>query len=180
MSRPAIQNIVSTADLGCKLDLKKIVMHAPNTEYNPKRFVDVIMRIRKPRITALLFSSGKIVCTGAKDEAESKIAARKFARILQKQGFPVKFKDFKIQNMVGSCNLYFEISLKKLFNDNRLSAHYEPELFPGLIFKVENPKLVVLVFSSGKIVITGAKQRLDIYNGFDCIYPRILKCINYK
>ena len=137
MSRPAIQNIVSTADLGCKLDLKKIAMHAPNTEYNPKRFVAVIMRIRKPRITALLFSSGKMVCTGAKDEAESKIAARKFARILQKQGFPVKFKDFKIQNMVGSCNLYFDISLKKLFNDSRLSAlNFSKDLYSKL--KIRN------------------------------------------
>ena len=88
MSRPAIQNIVSTADLDCKLDLKKIAMHDPNTEYNPKRFVAVIMRIRKPRITTLLFSSGKMVSTGAKDEAESKIAARKFGTYFTKTGVP--------------------------------------------------------------------------------------------
>ena len=106
-SRPRIQNIVSTINLDCKLDLKTIAMQAPNTEYNPKRFVAVIMRIKKPRTTALLFNSGKIVCTGAKGEDESRIAARKFARIIQKLGFPVKFTNFKIQNMVGSCNLHF-------------------------------------------------------------------------
>ena len=121
-----------------------------------------------------------MVCTGAKGEDESRIAARKFARIIQKLGFPVKFSNFKIQNMVGSCNLHFKISLKKVFNENRLSTHYEAELFPGLVYKLKNPKLVVLVFSSGKLVITGAKQRTDIYNGFDYIYPKLLKCIIYK
>ena len=179
-SRPRMQNIVSTINLDCKLDLKTIAMQAPNTEYNPKRFVAVIMRIKKPRTTALLFNIGKMVCTGAKGEDESRIAARKFARIIQKLGFPVKFTNFKIQNMVGSCNLNFKISLKKVFNENRLSTHYEAELFPGLVYKLKNPKLVVLVFSSGKLVITGAKQRTNIYNGFDYIYPKFLKCIIYK
>ena len=137
MSRPAIQNIVSTADLGCKFDLKKIAMHAPNTEYNPKRFVAVIMRTRKPRITALLFSSGKMVCTGAKDEAESKIAARKFARILQKQGFRVKFKDFKIQNMVGSCNLYFEICCLTITDyPHTMNLNFSQDLYSKL--KIRN------------------------------------------
>ena len=86
-SMPQIQNIVSTINLDCKLDLKIIAMRTPNAEYNPKRFFAVIMRIRKPRTTALLFNSGKMVCTGAKDEDESRIAARKFARIIQKLGF---------------------------------------------------------------------------------------------
>ena len=113
-SMPQIQNIVSTINLDCKLDLKIIAMRAPNTEYNPKRFVAVIMRIRKPRTTALLFNSGKMVCTGAKDEDESRIAARKFARIIQKLDFSVKFTNFKIQNMVGSCNLHFKIAHFKI------------------------------------------------------------------
>ena len=121
-----------------------------------------------------------MVCTGVKDEDESRIASRKFVRIIQKLGFPVKFTNFKIQNMVGSCNLHFKIFLKNFFYENRLSTHYESELFPGLVFKIKNLKLVVLVFSSGKLVITGAKQRTDIYNGFDYIYPKLLKCIIYK
>ena len=179
-SRPRIQNVVSTINLDIKLDLKTITLQAPNTEYNPKRFVAVIIRIKKPRTTALLFNSGKMVCTGAKDEDESRIASRKFARIIQKLGFPVKFTNFKIQNMVGSCNLHFKISLKNFFNENRLSTHYESELFPGLVFKIKNLKLVVIVFSSGKLVITRDKQRTDIYNGFDYIYPKLLKCIIYK
>jgi transcription initiation factor TFIID TATA-box-binding protein len=80
---------VSTISVGCKLDLKKIALQARNAEYNPKRFAALIMRIRAPRTTALIFSSGKMVCTGAKSENESKLAARKYARIIQKLGFPV-------------------------------------------------------------------------------------------
>ncbi|XP_066592922.1 TATA-box-binding protein isoform X2 [Prorops nasuta] len=85
---PQLQNIVSTVNLNCKLDLKKIALHARNAEYNPKRFAAVIMRIREPRTTALIFSSGKMVCTGAKSEEDSRLAARKYARIIQKLGFP--------------------------------------------------------------------------------------------
>lgn len=83
------RNIVSTVNLNCKLDLKKIALHARNAEYNPKRFAAVIMRIREPRTTALIFSSGKMVCTGAKSEEDSRLAARKYARIIQKLGFVV-------------------------------------------------------------------------------------------
>lgn len=86
---PQLQNIVSTVNLGCKLDLKKIALQARNAEYNPKRFAAVIMRIREPRTTALIFSSGKMVCTGAKSEEQSRLAARKYARIVQKLGFEV-------------------------------------------------------------------------------------------
>lgn len=89
---PQLQNIVSTVNLGCKLDLKKIALHARNAEYNPKRFAAVIMRIREPRTTALIFSSGKMVCTGAKSEEMSRLAARKYARIVQKLGFDVSIK----------------------------------------------------------------------------------------
>ena len=92
--------IFSTVNMCSKLDLKKIALHARNAEYNPKRFAAVIMRIREPRTTALIFSSGKMVCTGAKSEEDSRLAARKYARIVQKLGFQTKFKDFKIQNMV--------------------------------------------------------------------------------
>ena len=106
------QKLIDFYSLCCRLDLKKIALHARNAEYNPKRFAAVIMRIREPRTTALIFSSGKMVCTGAKSEEDSKMAARKYARIVQKLGFPAKFKDFKIQNMVGSCDVKFPIRLE--------------------------------------------------------------------
>ncbi|XP_065159827.1 uncharacterized protein Tbp isoform X2 [Atheta coriaria] len=171
---PQLQNIVSTVNLNCKLDLKKIALHARNAEYNPKRFAAVIMRIREPRTTALIFSSGKMVCTGAKSEEDSRLAARKYARIIQKLGFPAKFLDFKIQNMVGSCDVKFPIRLEGLVLTHSAFSSYEPELFPGLIYRMVKPRIVLLIFVSGKVVLTGAKVRQEIYEAFDNIYP-ILK-----
>lgn len=171
---PTLQNIVCTVSLGCKLDLKKIALHARNAEYNPKRFAAVIMRIREPRTTALIFSSGKMVCTGAKSEELARLAARKYARIIQKLGFQAKFLDFKIQNMVGSCDVKFPIRLEGLVLTHAQFSSYEPELFPGLIYRMFKPKIVLLIFVSGKVVLTGAKERSDINEAFENIYP-ILK-----
>ncbi|XP_006144935.2 TATA box-binding protein-like protein 2 [Tupaia chinensis] len=171
---PQLQNIVSTVNLACKLDLKKIALHAKNAEYNPKRFAAVIMRIREPRTTALIFSSGKMVCTGAKSEEQSRLAARKYARVVQKLGFPARFLDFKIQNMVGSCDVRFPIRLEGLVLTHQQFSSYEPELFPGLIYRMVKPRIVLLIFVSGKVVLTGAKERSEIYEAFENIYP-ILK-----
>ncbi|XP_062350965.1 TATA box-binding protein-like 2 [Cinclus cinclus] len=168
---PQLQNIVSTVNLACKLDLKNIALHARNAEYNPKRFAAVIMRIREPRTTALIFSSGKMVCTGAKSEEQSRLAARKYARVVQKLGFPAKFLDFKIQNMVGSCDVRFPIRLEGLVLTHQQFSSYEPELFPGLVYRMVKPRIVLLIFVSGKVVLTGAKTRSEIYEAFENIYP---------
>ncbi|KAJ9525456.1 hypothetical protein QJQ45_003139 [Haematococcus lacustris] len=193
---PQIQNVVATVNLGCRLDLKEIALHARNAEYNPKRFAAVIMRIREPKTTALIFASGKMVCTGAKSEEDSRTAARKYAKIIQKLGFPATFKEFKIQNMVASCDVKFPIRLEGISCHNHsfsnvsitvgllvdeagytaaalyaIEAQYEPELFPGLIYRMKVPKVVLLIFVSGKVVLTGAKKREDIYNAFMKIYP---------
>ncbi|KAI9593920.1 Brf1-Tbp-Dna ternary complex [Syncephalis fuscata] len=168
---PTLQNIVATVNLDCRLDLKTIAMHARNAEYNPKRFAAVIMRIREPKTTALIFASGKMVVTGAKSEDDSRLAARKYARIVQKLGFPAKFTDFKIQNIVGSCDVKFPIRLEGLAYSHGHYSSYEPELFPGLIYRMVKPKIVLLIFVSGKIVLTGAKVREEIYQAFDTIYP---------
>lgn len=171
---PQLQNIVSTVTLGCPLVLKDIALQARNAEYNPKRFAAVIMRIREPRTTALIFSSGKMVCTGAKSEDDSRLAARKYARIVQKLGFSAKFTEFKIQNMVGSCDVKFPIRLEGLVLAHGQFCSYEPELFPGLIYRMVKPRIVLLIFVSGKVVLTGAKVREQIYEAFENIYP-ILK-----
>lgn len=168
---PTLQNVVSTVNLGIKLDLKTIALHARNSEYNPKRFAAVIMRIRDPKTTALIFSSGKMVCTGAKSEEQSKIAARKYARIIQKLGFSVQFKEFKIQNIVGSVDVKFPIRLEGLAFAHGHFSSYEPEIFPGLIYRMKRPKIALLIFVSGKVVLTGAKERSQIYEAFENIYP---------
>ena len=136
-----------------------------------KRFAAAIMRIRAPKTTALIFSSGKMVCTGAKTEALAREAARKYAKVIAKLGFPAQFKEFKIQNMVGSCDVKFPIRLEGLAWSHGHFAQYEPELFPGLIYRMQLPKIVLLIFVSGKIVLTGGKRREDIYQAFENIYP---------
>ena len=130
------------------------------------------MRIREPKTTALIFASGKMVVTGAKSEDDSKLASRKYARIIQKLGFNAKFTDFKIQNIVGSCDVRFPIRLEglALHPQHAAFSSYEPEIFPGLIYKMVQPKVVLLIFVSGKVVLTGAKTRKDIYDAFQAMY----------
>jgi transcription initiation factor TFIID TATA-box-binding protein len=163
------------------LDLKHISLNARNAEYNPRRFAAVIIRLREPKTTALVFASGKhsmvsliwsgkMVCTGAKSEQDSLLAARKYARMIQKLGFEVIFKDFKIQNIVGSCDVKFPIKLDELHTSHKQFCSYEPEMFPGLIYKMTKPKIVLLIFVSGKLVLTGAKTKADIDEAFEKIY----------
>ncbi|MBN3282640.1 TBP protein, partial [Polyodon spathula] len=165
------RNIVSTVNLGCKLDLKTIALRARNAEYNPKRFAAVIMRIREPRTTALIFSSGKMVCTGAKSEEQSRLAARKYARVVQKLGFPAKFLDFKIQNMVGSCDVKFPIRLEGLVLTHQQFSRYKHYfIFLELTSRENDWKISFTAF----LGINCAKVRAEIYEAFENIYP-ILK-----
>ncbi|XP_004296212.1 PREDICTED: TATA-box-binding protein 2-like [Fragaria vesca subsp. vesca] len=168
-----IQNVISTVNLGCKLDLHQITVKAQNAEYNPKRLHSVIMRTREPKATVLIFASGKMVCTGAKSEGESKLAARKCVRTILKMGFDAKFKDFKIQNMVANSDVRFPIKLEGLAYANPQCTTYEPELFPGLRYRLKEPKITLLVFASGNLVVTGAKRREDIHKAFEVIYPAL-------
>ena len=168
-----VQNIISTVNLCCDLDLQKIAENGSNVEYRPNRFPAVITRIREPPTTALIFSNGKIVCTGAKSIDQSCTAARKFARKIQKLGFDVQFKNFSIKNMVGSGDLGFQLNLDALANKITL-ANYLPEFFPGLNFKVG--KATVLVFTSGKLIITGTKCKQEIDNVFQSVYSLLYSC----
>ncbi|KAJ6495987.1 hypothetical protein C8R45DRAFT_823430, partial [Mycena sanguinolenta] len=104
---PTLQNIIATVSLDCRLDLKTIALHARSAEYNPKCFAAVIMRIHYPKTTALIFASGKMAVTGAKSEDDSHLDLPKYARTVQKLGFNAKFSEFKMQNIVGSCDVKF-------------------------------------------------------------------------
>lgn len=175
--QPVVHNIVGTADLKCKLDLKNIALNARNTEYNPKRFDAAVMKIRSPRTTALIFSSGKIVCSGARSEHDSRHAAKKFAKTLKNMGYPVKFTNFKIVNMVAAADVGFDISLPALSVKHSEYCEFEPEIFAGLIYRIYCPKVTLMIFSTGKINIVGATSREDIHEAYQLIMP-ILK--NYQ
>ncbi|KAI9452983.1 TBP-domain-containing protein [Lactarius psammicola] len=144
---PTLQNIVATVNLDCRLD--------------PQNYRVACAQCR--RFAAM-------VVTGAKSEDDSRLASRKYARIVQKLGFDAKFSEFKIQNIVGSCDVKFPIRLEGLAYSHGQFSSYEPELFPGLIYRMIKPKVVLLIFVSGKIVLTGAKVREEIYTAFNTIY----------
>lgn len=166
-----IQNVVSTVCLNTRLDLKSINSRTRNSEYNPARFHGLVMRILEPRTAALIFTTGKIVCTGAKSEQDSLLATKKFARIIQKLGFNIRFTDFIVQNIVATCDLRFPIKLENLNQMHNQFSSYEPELFPALIYRMVKPHLVILIFVNGKLVFTGSKSRNDIKEALDNIYP---------
>jgi transcription initiation factor TFIID TATA-box-binding protein len=168
-----LQNIVATFSLGTIVDLPKIALVARNAEYNPKRFAALIMRIREPKTTALIFANGKVVVTGAKCKANSRVACRKFARVVQKIGYNAKFMDFKIRNVVASVDMHFPVNVAAMSLDGEHGkyASYEPEIFPGLVYRMPMPPVAVLVFTTGKIVITGAKCEADVFAAKDNIVP---------
>ena len=189
---PAIQNLVATANLNCDLRLREIAFQEKNTKYVPKRFSGLIMRICNPiKATSLIFSNGKIVVLGTKTEEDSKNACRKIAKIIKSLNYPVTFTDFKIHNIVSTCDVRFQINLHRLVNNilkkKSSRVNYEPEIFPGLIYRLipnksqnnenneELPNIAILIFSSGKLVITGAKKRNQIYDAFNKTYPLLLK-----
>ena len=183
-----IVNVVSMVDLGCQLNLSDIAKSCKNSEYNPVRLNAVIMRIKEPKSVALIFNSGKMVCAGAKNEADSKTAARKFAKTVKKLVNEVIFKNFRIINMVATCDFKFRIHLTKLnseisyklrktLNSKELEKKisYEPQIFPGLIYHMDKPKLAVLIFSSGKVNFVGIKKKDDAFEALKNIQPIIQK-----
>jgi transcription initiation factor TFIID TATA-box-binding protein len=169
-----VHNVVSTFNMGCLLDLQTIALHARNTHYNPKRFAACIVRIRDPKTTALIFGNGRTVVTGAKNFEQSRLAARKFARMVQKLGYNPLFGDFKVQNIVATCMVCdpaeFLIRLEGLSRDHWQFCHYEPEVFAGAVYRMVEPKLCMLIFPNGKVVVTGAKNEEDIKVAFEKIY----------
>mmetsp|Transcript_31856 Transcript_31856/g.71578 ORF Transcript_31856/g.71578 Transcript_31856/m.71578 type:complete len:217 (-) Transcript_31856:48-698(-) len=171
---PAYQNVVATVNLGCKLNLRTIAQRARNAEYRPTHFDAVIMRIREPKTTALIFVTGKMICTGAKSEEDARVASRKFVRIIQKIGFQASFRAFKVQNLVASCDVGFRVRLETIASVHHNYCTYEPEIFPGLVYRMLEIKVVVLVFHSGKLVLTGAKSKRDIDIAWNLIYPVLL------
>ena len=173
MEGPKIQNVVSTVNLGCKLDLPHIATHGKSVEYNPKRFGAVIMRTKNPRATTLIFGSGKLVIPGAKSVEDGQSRARKIARIIRKLGYNAKLEEIKVCNIVASFSTGFPIRLAAFSDANGDCTFYEPEIFPALNFYSE--KTTTEVFASGKCQIAGAKTQSDIDDTYARIMPLLEK-----
>ncbi len=157
-----IENIVATVNLGIDLDLDKLAERLPAAEYNPEQFPGLILRLQRPKISALIFRTGKMVCTGAKSENELKRAVKELVRLLNEHGADVPLTpEIQVQNIVASGNLHAEVDIEKsaLMLENSM---YELSNSPGLIYRMDDPKVVLLIFSSGKIVCTGAKKEQQV------------------
>jgi len=158
-----IQNVVASATLGQDLDLSSIVRAFPGVEYRPEQFPGLVYRLKKPKTATLIFSSGKMVCTGAKSERQSRKAVMKVVDELKRNGIVISRKpDIQIQNIVASVVLGGFIDLEKTTYSLERTM-YEPEQFPGLIYRMDEPKVVILIFSSGKLVCTGAKKEEEVH-----------------
>jgi len=168
-----IENVVASASLNQRLDLNAIVKCYPGVEYRPEQFPGLVFRLKRPKTATLIFNSGKMVCTGAKSEKESKRAVMKVVRELKKSGIIIVGKpEIKIQNIVASGNLAGLIDLERsAYSLGR--TMYEPEQFPGLIYRMDTPKVVILLFASGKLVCTGAKEEGNVYEAITKLHENL-------
>ncbi|WP_257788619.1 TATA-box-binding protein [Acidianus manzaensis] len=175
----SIENIVATVTLEQQLDLYAMERSVPNVEYDPDQFPGLIFRLESPKVTSLIFKSGKMVVTGAKSTEELIKSVKRIIKTLKKYGIKITGKPkIQIQNIVASANMHVHVNLDKaafLLENNM----YEPEQFPGLIFRMDDPRVVLLIFSSGKMVITGAKREEEVYKAVKKIFDKLneLDCI---
>nr|AIE99620.1 TATA-box binding family protein (TBP, tbp) [uncultured marine thaumarchaeote KM3_115_A11]AIF03909.1 TATA-box binding family protein (TBP, tbp) [uncultured marine thaumarchaeote KM3_16_C11] len=159
----SIENVVASATVNQKIDLIDVTKKFPDTEYHPDQFPGLVFRIKTPKTATLIFRTGKMVCTGAKSEEMAKNAVKTVVQKLRKGGIKIK-KDavITVQNIVAAINLGGKIHLEQAARKLPRSM-YEPEQFPGLIHRMLEPKTVILLFASGKLVCTGAKKEKDVY-----------------
>ena len=159
-----IQNVVATATLNQKVDLNAVVKSFPGVEYCPEKFPGLVFRLKRPKTGMLIFGTGKMVCTGARSEREARRAVTKVVRELKKGGIIILHKpSFEVVNIVASASLGGKVDLEKTAVTLRHTM-YEPEQFPALIYRMEEPKVVILVFASGSLVVTGAKVEQDSHD----------------
>jgi len=157
-----VQNIVATTSLGKPVSLTKLARTQSNTEYNPEQFPGLVLRVKKPKSAVLVFSSGNLVCTGTKSISQVKEVINQVIKQLRKINVRVTEKPkINVQNIVasGSINLSLNLNLLALELEN---TEYEPEQFPGLVYKLEEPTATFLLFSNGKLVCTGTKNKAQL------------------
>jgi len=170
-----IVNVVASTGIGQEIDLKQVTLGLEGADYDPKRFPGLVYRTKDPKTAALIFRSGKIVCTGAKSIDEAHKGIENVFQSLRNIGIDVKgTPEIKVQNIVASADLHSTLNLNAIAIGLGLeNIEYEPEQFPGLVYRVSDPKVVVLLFSSGKLVITGGRKPEDAANAVDRIVEEL-------
>jgi transcription initiation factor TFIID TATA-box-binding protein len=169
----SVENVVASASVDQRFDLDLISKHFLDVEYRPRVFPGLVFRLKDPKTATLIFSSGKMVCTGAKSEGLARRAVKDVVRRLREGGVPVKGEaEVTIQNIVASANLGGKIDLEEAATQLPKSM-YEPEQFPGIIHRMADPKTVILIFSSGKLVCTGAKREGEVYRAVESLHATL-------
>jgi len=157
-----IQNIVATTSLEKPVPLTKLARTQPNTEYNPETFPGLVLRIKEPKSAVLVFSSGNLVCTGTKSVSQVRQVIEEVIKQLKKVNVNVTIKPkIKVQNIVASGSIFLQLNLNYLALEME-NTEYEPEQFPGLVYKLEDPSATFLLFSNGKLVCTGTKNKAQL------------------
>lgn len=162
--RIRIENVVASASLGVKLDLSAIALAIDGAEYEPERFPGLIYRLKEPKTAMLLFQSGKVVCTGGKSFRQVEKTLQIVSKLICQGGQKItKHPKIQVQNIVATADLQSEINLTSVAVTLGLDrVEYEPEQFPGLVCRLTKPRVVVLLFGSGRLVCTGARRPSDV------------------
>ncbi|MCX9013219.1 MAG: TATA-box-binding protein [Candidatus Methanoperedens sp.] len=170
-----IENVVASTGIGVKLDLNEVIRILDGADYNKERFPGVVYRTKDPKTAALIFGSGKIVCTGAKSIADVHTGLTKvFEKLRQLDIVIEENPEVKIQNIVASADLKTVLNLNAIAIGLGLeNIEYEPEQFPGLVYRIAEPKVVMLLFGSGKLVVTGGKKPEDAAAAVDKIVEEL-------
>ena len=170
-----VVNIVVSSSLGHDIPLEKMAATLSNTEYNPEQFPGLVIRIKEPKTSALIFSSGNIVCTGARSLEKVEESIQRIIESVEKIGIKIKIKPkINVQNIVASGSIGMDLNLNTLAMklDN---TEYEPEQFPGLVYKLMEAKATFLLFSNGKIVCTGTKSEEMVHKAIDMLLVNLNK-----
>ena len=170
-----IVNIVVSTSLEHDIPLEKMAATLSNTEYNPEQFPGLVIRIKEPKTSALIFSSGKVVCTGARTLENVEKSIKKIIESLKKINIKITVTpEIKIQNIVASGSIGMDLNLNTLAMklDN---TEYEPEQFPGLVYKLDEAKATFLLFSNGKIVCTGTKSEKEVHSAVEKLIVNLKK-----
>lgn len=164
-----VENIVASTTLADQLDLDAIALALDGAEYEPEQFPGLIYRLKEPKTAMLIFRSGKANCTGAKNLNDVRTCINRVRDILDKSGVAVYDKpEITVQNMVAVYDLKTDLNLNAIAISLGLeNVEYEPEQFPGLVYRIYDPKVVMLLFGSGKVVCTGARKIEDIQIAVD-------------
>ena len=166
----SIENVVASATIEQRLDLKDITKKFPDVEWRPELFPGAVFRIKNPKTATLLFRTGKMICTGSKSEKMARKAVKTVVQKLRKGKIKIKKEaTVTIQNIVASINLGGRVHLEQAARTLPRSM-YEPEQFPGLIHRMLDPKTVILIFSTGKLVCTGGKTKKDVYRSVNQLH----------